>query len=444
MPSRNNRRDRQRKSTTAIQGTPKLTRQKSANELVDNTTRRTYSQRRILDDLLNSLDQSPEKSIEFSSEFQRTNSCLNAITIVCELVTDTVHFVSQLLSLAQDYFAADVAVDLAVLLSLRSPDKSDEKLKGYFLYSVKQCLSVPRIELLFREETIYTKFLSRTLFIEGWYFLINVVKPVLKSILKKNVSFELNSDKERNKIQRKLNQHDLINAVLHFLQVIVSQDKKIPNSFRRVMYLIQEETLAKYHISATYQAIGSVFFLRFLTPVIVAPEQVGLRNISTVNRRNLICLSKVIQSVINQGVDPNIRAPEADCQKDTIYDSETQCVVDEILRNKFVRQRLSFFYGQITSPCPTLKNRKNFVASSSNSKEVIQESAMHVIEFCCNQADPLRPLIASKAASITCDLRESTGKKKRTTLSIADAFDRMVNEIMTSPTSPHKLSSSQL
>jgi hypothetical protein len=104
-------------------------------------------------------------------------------------------------------------------------------------------------------------------------------------------------DTETNLLQLQLICQKLLNVL------IKTSVKNIPSAFRKIFVEIDNSVMGKFAGSneAVYKGIGGLFFLRFVCPAITAPHVYGLLKNppNTVTQRQLVLISKVIQSIAN-------------------------------------------------------------------------------------------------------------------------------------------------
>jgi hypothetical protein len=104
-------------------------------------------------------------------------------------------------------------------------------------------------------------------------------------------------DTETNLLQLQLICQKLLNVL------IKTSVKNIPAPFRKIFIEIDNSVMGKFAGShdAVYKGIGGLFFLRFVCPAITAPHVYGLLEHApnTVTQRQLVLISKVIQSIAN-------------------------------------------------------------------------------------------------------------------------------------------------
>ena len=106
-------------------------------------------------------------------------------------------------------------------------------------------------------------------------------------------------DAETNLLQLQLTCQKIFSVVLK------SANQGFPVEFRTIFIRIDECMMQKFGSDeASFKAIGGFFFLRFVCPAITAPHVYGLLDHppNNLTQRQLVLISKVIQSVANMAV----------------------------------------------------------------------------------------------------------------------------------------------
>ena len=199
----------------------------------------------------------------------------------------------------------------------------------------KAIKGISQRNLLFREETIFSKYISNSLFIEGRVFLVAVLRKTLKSVLAKKVHCEVDPAKEPDPDQRALNELNLVQAVRNLIEACTGSTSKVYQNMRRLLGKIYKATREQFDEDTAYQAVGAVFFLRFVCPNIVLPHTLGIvKEVDSVSRRKLILITKFIQLIANDS------------------ESTTQEWSDRVLQRVYTakcKKRLRKFYEKIIS-----------------------------------------------------------------------------------------------
>lgn len=198
---------------------------------------------------------------------------------------------------------AEGEIELGVALSsvaIANGQANDTMDSVFDWVAAKAIKGITARNLLFREETIYSKYISNSLFIEGRVFLVAVLRKTLKSVLAKKVHCEVDPAKEPDADQRSLNEMNLVQAVRNLIEACITSTGKVYQNMRRILGKIHKATLAQFGEDAAYQAVGAVFFLRFVCPNIVLPHTLGIvKEVDATSRRKLILITKFVQLIAN-------------------------------------------------------------------------------------------------------------------------------------------------
>lgn len=154
---------------------------------------------------------------------------------------------------------------------------------------------------LFRGNNISPKFISEYSQYVGREYLISVLRPLIQQLVSSEESLEVDGNKiggDEEMVQA--NQRKLIRICEQWFDAIAATVDACPFEIRFACSLLKNIVGAKFQ-SAALISVGGLFFLRFVAPVIVAPERLKIvdKAISPVHRRNLILISKVIQNLSN-------------------------------------------------------------------------------------------------------------------------------------------------
>eukprot|EP01095_Lingulamoeba_sp_RSL-Kostka_P005233 TRINITY_DN16570_c0_g1_i1.p1 TRINITY_DN16570_c0_g1~~TRINITY_DN16570_c0_g1_i1.p1 ORF type:complete len:502 (+),score=212.24 TRINITY_DN16570_c0_g1_i1:140-1507(+) len=154
---------------------------------------------------------------------------------------------------------------------------------------------------LFRSNSIAPKYISEYSQYIGKDYLCSIIRPLINEIQNSPDSLEvdpnrLNGDEEL----AKSNCKKLIKACEHWFNSIAATVNQCPIEIRLACKFLNHFVGIKFPTSA-YIAVGGLFFLRFVCPVIVAPERMQLveGSVNRDQRRNLVLISKVLQNLSN-------------------------------------------------------------------------------------------------------------------------------------------------
>lgn len=153
-------------------------------------------------------------------------------------------------------------------------------------------------EVVLRGSGIYTKFISAYIRISGQNYAHKVLLPLIKQIIDTNVQVEIQPEKMANPEDLENNARNLEKICDSFLQSITCSLSLLPTQIS----LICSETAAlvakKFQCDGTYAMI-SLFWLRFLGPILSMPESFGLLpECSQILRRKLILITKVVHGTL--------------------------------------------------------------------------------------------------------------------------------------------------
>ncbi|KAJ3330367.1 Ras GTPase activating protein ira2 [Blyttiomyces sp. JEL0837] len=155
---------------------------------------------------------------------------------------------------------------------------------------------------LFRRNSMATRLFSAFAKSCGQEFLVAALKPVLEEILsiQPTLTFEIDPVRLQEHDDPAINLKNLKMLVKRLLDHIVGAQNMLPQPLREACHQLAE-IVDKRFPDSRVQSVGGFIFLRFICPVIVAPETFNIvppiesRDI----RRGLVLATKVIQNLSN-------------------------------------------------------------------------------------------------------------------------------------------------
>eukprot|EP01156_Anaeramoeba_ignava_P008204 Anaeramoba_ignava/a356849_25.p1 GENE.a356849_25~~a356849_25.p1 ORF type:complete len:330 (+),score=99.62 a356849_25:258-1247(+) len=171
----------------------------------------------------------------------------------------------------------------------------------------KEVNSTTNISCLFRGKSESSKILSEMAKMFGRFHLKKSIGKTIQEIMDCNSAFEIYPE---DGIQNDMNRENLIKIRDYseeLLHNIFSSISYMPVIYRIVCQILSEITFKKFPDEKTkYVVLSGFVFLRFICPSIVTPEQFGITNTTptSTNRRALVLISKVIQSIANRAMFP--------------------------------------------------------------------------------------------------------------------------------------------
>ncbi|KAJ3107169.1 Ras GTPase activating protein ira2 [Phlyctochytrium bullatum] len=155
---------------------------------------------------------------------------------------------------------------------------------------------------IFRRNSVATRLLTVFCKAKGHDFLVTTLRPVLEELLSFNppLTFEIDPVKMSERDDSTTNHKNLKMLVKRLLDAITSNHERVPAPIRDVCATISS-IVGRRFPEARVTSVGAVLFLRFICPVIVAPE--GHDIVPPIQskevRRGLVLATKVIQNLAN-------------------------------------------------------------------------------------------------------------------------------------------------
>jgi len=154
---------------------------------------------------------------------------------------------------------------------------------------------------LFRSNSIAPKYVSEFAQFIGRDYLTSTVRPLINKICDSDVLMELNPTRlNGDEAAAKAGCENLLIACREWFDYIAGTADDCPIQIRQACSFLKKYVGAKFP-GSTLISVGGLFFLRFVCPVIVAPERLQLveGSLNSTQRRNLVLISKVLQNLSN-------------------------------------------------------------------------------------------------------------------------------------------------
>jgi neurofibromin 1 len=155
---------------------------------------------------------------------------------------------------------------------------------------------------ILRRNCVATKLLSIFAKEKGRHYLKLTLGPFLENITEEpaDYAFEIDLSKLKDYEEYKDNAKRYATCLNEVFNALQKTQSIIPRSFRTICNTISRAVENKFPESKE-SAVGSFFFLRFLSPALVSPEQEGLLENAPSReiRRSLLLLAKTIQNIAN-------------------------------------------------------------------------------------------------------------------------------------------------
>ena len=152
---------------------------------------------------------------------------------------------------------------------------------------------------LFRGNSPSTKLMTAFTRILGQGYLDTVLKPFVEDMIEDDPElYEVNPAKTKANVEE--NMQNLLKRCQQILDVILNSLDICPPSFRMVTKHLQREVVKRFPESKN-TCVGGFLFLRFLCPVLMAPDALGLIKgpIDKNKKRPLVLICKALQNLSN-------------------------------------------------------------------------------------------------------------------------------------------------
>eukprot|EP01103_Thecamoeba_quadrilineata_P004991 TRINITY_DN14851_c0_g1_i1.p1 TRINITY_DN14851_c0_g1~~TRINITY_DN14851_c0_g1_i1.p1 ORF type:complete len:820 (-),score=166.25 TRINITY_DN14851_c0_g1_i1:271-2730(-) len=155
--------------------------------------------------------------------------------------------------------------------------------------------------LLFRGSGVSIRILSEYVKIFGQGFLRDTLGPSIRKIaLGHSLEVDPCRLKPENSSELQLNRTELCKACQKIFDIIFNSSHQIPLRVKQVIRELNTK-ISKTFPNSFNRIVGAFFFLRFVCPAIVNPEQFGIINeCSMENRRKLTLVTKLLQNIANE------------------------------------------------------------------------------------------------------------------------------------------------
>jgi len=156
---------------------------------------------------------------------------------------------------------------------------------------------------LLRRNSLATKTLQQFLKRVGREYMVEVLGPPIAYVRSSSGGFEMDTNRIKDDEVVEDNAVNLRNISERFFRAIFDSIDRMPPALRHVCKNLHDEVAKKFPGSEISSA-GSLIFLRYFCPAMVAPEEFGIIDpkgdpLPREKRRCLILVSKIIQNVAN-------------------------------------------------------------------------------------------------------------------------------------------------
>ncbi|PWN42984.1 hypothetical protein IE81DRAFT_366164 [Ceraceosorus guamensis] len=177
----------------------------------------------------------------------------------------------------------------------------------------------PSEEMVFRSNSFRTHLLSVFGRTHGYEYLRSIMAPLITEMANKprGYSFEIDPHRIEPGESVHINQHRLEEMAQTFIDQICSSAHRVPAVLRELCRHIRSLMDARFPTSR-YQGVGGFMFLRFISPVVVAPQiiDINLTGPSKELRRGLLLISKILQTLASNNLFPPHKEPFMTCLND--------------------------------------------------------------------------------------------------------------------------------
>lgn len=161
------------------------------------------------------------------------------------------------------------------------------------------------MQTLFRGNCMASKIMSHCFRTFGSNYLKQLLEPHIPTpamVTTTSVSYEIDPTKLEEDGDIDLNQKNLLKLTKQILDSILSSANDFPPQLNLMCVCLRKVLCKKYPNSDTYlKAVGTVIFLRFINPAIVAPYESGIVDKQPPPKitRGLMLVSKILQNIAN-------------------------------------------------------------------------------------------------------------------------------------------------
>eukprot|EP01103_Thecamoeba_quadrilineata_P018301 TRINITY_DN68_c7_g1_i1.p1 TRINITY_DN68_c7_g1~~TRINITY_DN68_c7_g1_i1.p1 ORF type:complete len:731 (-),score=172.08 TRINITY_DN68_c7_g1_i1:208-2400(-) len=205
-------------------------------------------------------------------------------------------------------------------------------------------------DLLLRGGGVYIRILSEYVNIFGKYYVREVLGPSIRKIAK-GVALEVDPSRLKSEAQIEVNRHKLCKACQRLFDLISSSTQQIPLRVRQVLWELNDR-IGKAFPNSFNRIIGAFFFLRYICPAIVHPENYGIiSDCSVESRRKLTLVTKLLQNIANETIGE---------EKETYMTFFSEFVKTNLKRLPSLCEKLLDTSVAEKDYVPELKRAKNF------------------------------------------------------------------------------------
>ncbi|KAJ6228197.1 ras gtpase-activating protein [Anaeramoeba flamelloides] len=154
---------------------------------------------------------------------------------------------------------------------------------------------------LFRSSSLSAKLIPIFAHIVAHDFLVKTLSNTIEMVSRIKSHLEVDEDRVGKELAEK-NRNALILLTNEFLAKIILSARETPLPFR-IICRAMKKAVSRVFPESSYKSLNNFLFLRFFVPAIATPEAFGImekKDIDLTLRRNLVSISKLIQSVGNQ------------------------------------------------------------------------------------------------------------------------------------------------
>lgn len=317
---------------------------------------------------------------------------------ISQVLAENISIAKAVLTVAEYRGSFSMGVDMANVLT--AVGMASENVRVLLKWIAKKAVEEPEgTELLFREENVFTTFLSHIVLLEGRLFLISTLRRCMKPIVGKKTNFEIDPNRELSEAARKQNLKALVGAVESTFKCIFEGIVRLSTTIRCALRMVHYAVNKRFGPEAALQAVGGIFFLRFFCPNLVSPEKYGiLRGVSGPQRRKLILLSKFVQLIANKTHSTG-----------TEWVDE---VLDKLWTKKFEKKMDDFYHTLMNGG----RRSSSYLETLSNVDRYVNASARKVTRFVLGDLPLIEQNTTERCSlewdSLPADRRQAIAKRE--------------------------------
>uniref|UniRef100_A0A8D9APP4 Neurofibromin n=1 Tax=Cacopsylla melanoneura TaxID=428564 RepID=A0A8D9APP4_9HEMI len=197
------------------------------------------------------------------------------------------------------------------------------------------------MQTLFRGNSLGSKLMAFCFKIYGASYLQNLLEPLISPLLERgHVAFEVDPARLDPSEHIEVNRRELIAWTKKVFDSIIDSAESFPPQLRSMCHCLYQVLSKRFPLQPQNNigAVGTVIFLRFINPAIVAPQEMGIisKTVPPPVKRGLMLMSKILQNIANH----------------VEFSKEAHMIpFNDFLRAHFVIARQ--FFIQIASDCVT-------------------------------------------------------------------------------------------